>query len=182
MSPAARQPALEIAIAWRLHASWSTLRLLERVARHVAAAEGFSTGRLSVAVVGARRMTTLHERYLGLAEPTDVLAFDLGTNRKRGVLDAEVVVCADVARRRSRTTLHRIANQSRRTTAPSVARLLAAARAELALYVTHGLLHLAGYEDHTPAGFRRMHAREDQLLSELGLGPVFDRGKPQHDA
>jgi probable rRNA maturation factor len=49
-----------------------------------------------------------------------------------------------------------------------------AARAELALYLTHGILHLAGYNDHRPAEFRRMHAREDTLLAEFGLGPVFN--------
>ncbi|HQL55899.1 MAG TPA: rRNA maturation RNAse YbeY [Phycisphaerae bacterium] len=43
----------------------------------------------------------------------------------------------------------------------------------MALYVVHGILHLAGYDDHTARDFERMHAREDQLLERLGLGPVF---------
>ena len=153
---------LEIELVWRLRKSWRAAALLERVAAHVAAAEGFRTGRLSVAVVGRRAMSTLHDRFLGLAEPTDVLSFDLGTDRRRRVLDGEIVVCADVALARC--------GQPRR---PGTQ--LAAARAELALYVTHGILHLAGYDDHGPADFRRMHAREDKLLSQLGLGPVFHR-------
>ena len=151
---------LQIAVTWRL------VRLLERVAAHVAAAEGFRTGRLSVAVIGTRAMTTLHQRFLGVAQPTDVLSFDLGTNRKQGKLDGEIVLCADAALRRARDRAKRPENAARRNP-------LAAARAELALYLTHGILHLAGYDDHAPADYHRMHAREDELLCELGLGPVF---------
>ncbi|MGD8452960.1 MAG: rRNA maturation RNase YbeY [Phycisphaerae bacterium] len=156
MRPA--QPPLDITVSWQLRESWRALRLLWQVAGHVAAAEGFHSGSLSVVVVGARAMSTLHQRYRGQPGPTDVLAFDLGTERRRGILDGEIVLCADVARRRA----------GRRGLAP--------ARAELALYLAHGVLHLAGYDDHSPAGFRRMHAREDDLLSELGLGRVFARG------
>lgn len=133
-------------------------RLLERVARHVATAEGFTTGSLSIAVVGRRAMATLHTRYAGAPGATDVLAFDLGSDRRAATLDAEIVVCADVARRAAR----------RRGGAPAV-------YAELALYVVHGVLHVAGYDDHTPTGFARMHAREDDLLTECGLGAVFQK-------
>ena len=148
---------IDLAITWRLRTSWRAVPLLRTVAHHVASAEGFRTGQLSIAVVGARAMATLHKRYMNLPNPTDVLTFDLGTDRHHGVLDAEIVVCADVARRQAR----------RRQ------KTLAAARHELALYVVHGLLHLAGYDDHTPADFSRMHAREDELLTALGLGAVF---------
>lgn len=99
---------------------------------------------------------------MGLNAPTDVLAFDLGCARRQGWLDGEIVLCADIARREA----------ARRGGA------LAAARAELALYLVHGLLHLAGYDDHTPRGFQRMHQREDELLNKLGWGPVFRRGFP----
>lgn len=148
----------DIDISWRLRESWRAQALLRRVAEHVAASEGFRVGFLNVVVVGARAMSTLHRRYHGQSGPTDVLAFDLGTERRRGVLDGEIVICADVARRRAGR------------------RGLPIARAELALYLAHGLLHLSGYDDHSPADFRRMHAREDDLLSELGLGRVFARG------
>ncbi|MBN2445620.1 MAG: rRNA maturation RNase YbeY [Phycisphaerae bacterium] len=126
---------------------------MRRVAFGVAAAEGLRQGQLSITVVGQHAMSTLHERHLGESGPTDVLSFDLGSDVTRGLLDAEIVVCADVARRHERT--------------------LAAARRELALYVAHGILHIAGYDDHAPADFKRMHAREDELLTQLGLGAVF---------
>ncbi len=147
-------------VHWQPRNSWRAVPLLHRVAAHTLQAEGFTSGRLSVAVVGASAMATLHRRVLGQPGPTDALSFDLGTDHPRGHVEGEVVVCADVARRRA----------ARR------GRSLQAARAELALYVVHGILHLAGYDDKTPAGFRRMHGREDQILSELGLGTVFRSG------
>jgi probable rRNA maturation factor len=152
--------AVEVAIAWKLRTAWRAEALLRRAALHAAMREGFTAGSLSVTVVGAWRMATLHERYMNVAGPTDVLTFDLGTDPDAGLLDGEVIVCADVARR----------------TAARTSKTLAAARAELALYVVHGVLHLAGYDDHDEADFARMHAREDELLTELGLGRVFDAG------
>jgi probable rRNA maturation factor len=144
------------------------LNLLRRAARHALVAEGFNSGDVSIVVVGARAMATLHERYLDIPGPTDVLTFDLGTNRGRGPIDGEIIVCADVAARTARRA------GSARLPGDKTARQLArAARAELALYVVHGVLHLAGYDDRTPRGFARMHRREDELLRELGLGPVF---------
>jgi probable rRNA maturation factor len=142
-----------VEVASRLPDQSAVRAWLRRVARHVAAAEGFTRGELSVAVVGARRMAGLHRHYLGEAGPTDVLTFDLGCDRRQGRLDAEVVLCRDVARRRA-------AEQGGTATAW---------RTELALYLIHGVLHLAGHDDRSPRTARRMHAREAELLGELGL-------------
>jgi probable rRNA maturation factor len=130
---------------------------------HAAGAEGFHDGQLSIAVVGRRAMSTLHERFMQQTGPTDVLSFDLGTDKRGGVLEGEVIVCADVARQRARTR----------------GGTLRAAREELTLYVVHGVLHLAGYDDRRPRDFDRLHAREDALLRELGLGAVFEEGHPK---
>ena len=147
------QPGIQIQIQATVHLKPNELKLLEQIAQQVCAAEAFSDGSLSIAIVGAAAMSRLHLAHSGIPGPTDVLTFDLGCDRRRGTVDAEIVVCRDVARRR---------NPSRPVN-------------ELALYVTHGILHLAGHDDHTPRGFARMHAREDELLTRLGLGPVFSR-------
>ncbi|MCX7417380.1 MAG: rRNA maturation RNase YbeY [Planctomycetia bacterium] len=47
-------------------------------------------------------------------------------------------------------------------------------RQELAYYVIHGLLHLSGYDDHSPADRRKMRGRERSLLKSIGL-PVPPR-------
>ena len=178
-----RSHVLHVAIAWRLRKSWRAAALLKRVAHYAAAAAGFRFGDLSIAVVGDAAMRRLHAAHLHDPRPTDVLTFDLGTHRRSGRLDAEIIVCADVARRcaaaRSRGPIHdRPLREARRcaaarSRAPVRDHALREARRELALYVVHGVLHLAGYNDHRPTDFRRMHAREDELLRELGLGAVF---------
>jgi len=38
-------------------------------------------------------------------------------------------------------------------------------------------LHLCGFDDRTDRQFSRMHAMEDQILTRLGIGPVFARGE-----
>lgn len=147
---------LDVRVAWTVRREvGNCASLMRRAAFATAAAEGARTGTISIAVVGARRMAALHARHSGIAGPTDVLTFDLGGSPRR--LDGEIIVCADVAARR------------------------AAARgiplgSELALYVVHGVLHLCGYDDHTRRGFQRMHAREDEILVNLGVGAVFRAG------
>ena len=44
---------------------------------------------------------------------------------------------------------------------------------ELTLYVIHGLLHICGYDDLTPAEKHIMRGRERAVLSGLGLQPVY---------
>jgi probable rRNA maturation factor len=145
-----------IDVDWRVRAPARTAAL-RRAALHAAESEGFRAGRVCIAVVGRRAMAALHLRHCGAAGPTDVLTFDLGTERRRGWIEGAIVTCADVARRSAR----------RRRIDPT---------RELALYVTHGVLHLAGYDDESPHGFERMHRREDELLAEAGLGAAFDAG------
>lgn len=172
--PAADGPAgLDIQVAWRRGAE-ADQSLLGRVARFAARAEGFRRGFLSIAVVGARVMARLHRQRLGVEGPTDVLTFDLGSDPTRGQLAGEIIVCAEVARRAVRRQGN--LGSSARFAMHSAERHAAATMRELALYVVHGVLHLAGYDDVAPDGFERMHRREDVILTRAGLGPLFSRG------
>jgi len=130
-------------------------RIRELVA-FLAAAEGRPIEAVDIAVVGARRMATLNRRYLGDDGPTDVLSFDLGSGPTGG-LCGQVIVCSDLAVRQAANRGH-------------------APWRELLLYITHGLLHLLGYDDRTAAGARRMHRREDELLEMFGIGRVYGEG------
>ena len=109
--------------------------------------------RLSVALVDDATMTELHARYLTVREPTDVLTFDLHENDAE-VIDAEIVISLDAARRESNQRRHPVAD-------------------EVLLYAIHGTLHLLGYDDHNADDAEVMHAREDELLTALGVGPIF---------
>ena len=155
------RPSLRVAVSSTLRRRVGCERWLRGIAERVARACGFADGMLSVAIVGRKRMRRLNREHLGHDFDTDVLSFDLGCDPRAGRIEGEIVVSFDMARRVARRR------------ARSDAELGRELRRELALYVTHGILHLAGYDDAAPEAARRMHAREDELLTALGLGPVY---------
>ena len=108
----------------------------------------------SVALVNDARMSELHQQFMNIAGPTDVLTFELDHDARGRVIAGEVVVCVPEARRQARERGIEL-------------------RMELLLYALHGLLHLCGFDDRTARGFRTMHRREDDILTALGFGPVF---------
>lgn len=116
--------------------------------------EGIHRGCLDVAVVDEPTMCRLHADHLDDDSPTDVLSFDLREKPLPGAIDGQIIVCQTVARRVARERGTRWSD-------------------ELLLYVIHGCLHLAGYDDRTAAQAAPMHAREDELLTLLGVGRVF---------
>ena len=123
------------------------------------AREGVERAEISILIVGDRRMARLHEEWLGVRGPTDVITFDLAgpDGHGDGGLRGDIVVSAETARR--------------------VARELGwAPRHELAYYVVHGLLHLAGHDDLDPVRRRAMRARERVLMAAAGL-PRPPRGR-----
>jgi len=130
-------------------------RRIIRALRFVLQQHGCTCGTLSVALVDDTAMADLHDRYLSIPTTTDVLTFDLRDTISSPV-DGEIVICTDVAARESARRGHSLAD-------------------EVLLYTVHGCLHLLGYDDHSTEDAARMHAREDQLLVELGVGTVFRR-------
>jgi probable rRNA maturation factor len=101
---------------------------------------------LSLAVVDGREMTRLNRRFTGRTGQTDVLAFPLADAPSPGApLIGEIVVNASLARREAR----------RRGVRPIH---------ELMLYVVHGALHLAGFDDHRPQDRTAMYSREKEVL------------------
>jgi probable rRNA maturation factor len=132
----------------------SVARIRATAARALAAL-GRSEMEVHVTVVDDRRMRSLHARYLGERTATDVLAFDLATPGPSPRL-GEVIVSAQTA-----------ARQARRLGAPVAL--------EVDLLVVHGLLHLAGYDDHDPSAARRMHIRARAILSSGRRRPLPER-------
>ncbi len=108
-------------------------------------------GEVRVRLVGDAEMSDAHARYKDTPGTTDVLTFDLSDG---GVLDADLLVCVDEARRRASDMGHPVTH-------------------ELILYIVHGVLHCVGFDDAAPADARAMHREEDRILSAIGLGPVF---------
>ncbi len=113
---------------------------------------------LSIAVIPASQISRLHKQYLNDPTPTDVLTFELDQSPAGKPLSGEIVLCSTIARSRAKSLGHPICH-------------------ELLLYAIHGLLHLSDFDDRTARGFAAMHAKEDQILTSLGIGPVFSRSR-----
>ena len=117
---------------------------------------------LGIYLVAEIEMTRMNETFLGHRGCTDVITFDYTEprgNRTRSplarstlptsMLHGEIFICMDEALRQSK--IFKVSWQS-----------------ELARYLVHGILHLCGYEDGRAADRKKMKAREDQLLEQLG--------------
>ncbi len=124
------------------------LRLLKAATREVLEGEGIQAATISIAIVDDSTMQRLNSKFLRHDYPTDVLSFVL--DRDGTTLDGEIIVSADTA-------------------ASSCETFGWSAQSELALYVIHGLLHLVGFDDHSPADRRRMRAKEEEYLARLQI-------------
>jgi probable rRNA maturation factor len=86
-------------------------------------------------LVSDRRMTQLHQKFMQLSGPTDVLTFQHG----------EIFISVETAKRHAR----RFGNSLEH---------------ELRLYIVHGLLHLHGFDDRTQTSARKMQKAQDKIL------------------
>lgn len=105
---------------------------------------------LSVVFLGPRRMQELNRTFLDHDWVTDVIAFNLdgeGLNWPQPTA-GEVIVCPKMA----------VENGVRFGTTPV---------REIVLYMVHGLLHLAGMDDSTDEGRRRMDSEQGRILAKL---------------
>jgi probable rRNA maturation factor len=117
----------------------STARL-RRTAAGALVAVGRAAAELHVALVTDAAIRELNARFRGVRRRTDVLAFPLDPP-----FCGEIVISVETASR-----------QARRSRVPLAL--------ELDLLVTHGVLHLVGYDDREPVEARLMHEREREIL------------------
>jgi probable rRNA maturation factor len=108
---------------------------------------------LSISLVDPDEIAELHERWLDLPGPTDVLSFPMdelrvpgpGQPASPGVL-GDIVICPQVAAEQGQAAGH-------------------GTTAELELLLTHGVLHLLGHDHALPEEHAVMFALQDQLLA-----------------
>ena len=117
---------------------------VRRLVRRILREERAGKKSLSFAFVDDREIRKLNRKFLRHDYVTDVLAF-----RMDGTVFGEVVVSTETADREA---------QGRGITREE----------ELLRYVAHGVLHLLGYEDHTPKERERMWERQEGYLRLLG--------------
>lgn len=128
-------------------------RGIERIVRRALRVEGVAWAEIGVVLVDDRRIAALHRRWLGVPGPTDVITFDLAAGRGRQggpTVVGDIVVSTETAR----TAARRVGWTPQR---------------ELTYLVVHGLLHLTGHDDRTPADRRAMRVRERAVMRACGL-------------
>ena len=139
-----------------LDAGW-----LQRIGEQVLTLEGADPkAELGLVITGQERVRELNREYLDWDEPTDVLAFPMLAADEEpasfvpppdGIPHlGEVIISYPQA-------VIQAGEQGHSTDK------------EIAILVTHGVLHLLGYGDETPELKKQMQAREQEILNRLGI-------------
>jgi probable rRNA maturation factor len=136
----------------------------------IAAAARFAMDRLGVSplaelsmlMVGSGVMADLHQRWMDLPGPTDVMAFPMDEADEGGLLGGgrpdspsgspallgDIVLCPEVAVEQAAAAGHSVLD-------------------ELQMLTVHGVLHLLGYDHAEPAEEREMFALQERILEEF---------------
>jgi probable rRNA maturation factor len=116
---------------------------------------GCPPGELSLAFMGDRELAKLHGQFLADPTPTDVITFEGDASAATA---GEICISVDAAVRQ-------------------VGRAQARLSGEITLYVVHGWLHLAGYDDLRPTAKRAMRRAEARALALLRRSSAVPRFK-----
>ncbi len=125
-----------------------------RCVRRALESQGITRAEISVVIMDDAGIRSINKRCLGHDWETDVITFPL-SDPDQPTLAGELVISAQTAQETARE-------------------LGVEPESELALYLVHGLLHLLGRDDQTPAGTAEMRAGEAEILH--ALGPALIRG------
>jgi probable rRNA maturation factor len=125
-----------------------------RVARTVLKSLGMDDAEVNLTFFTSQRIRVLNRVYLGKDEATDVIAFPGGEARgarrkaRKGFFLGDIAISTDRAGKNAR--LYRTGLTE-----------------EVMLYVIHGLLHLAGYDDTTKKERAAMRKKEREFLEKI---------------
>lgn len=132
-------------------------KLVKAVCKHFTRCEiGDASYEISIAIVNDAQIRKVNKQFLNRVHSTDVISFDLSNDENRKLF--ELVVNGEMAVKEAASRGH-------------------SDEAELALYITHGLLHNLGFDDSTPEQAKKMHDAEDNILQQHGFGLVYNKGK-----
>ncbi len=133
---------------------------LTKLVKDVCSRFRVSNATVSIAIVDDAEIRRVNKEFLSRDHPTDCLSFDLSdkSSRSKATKLFELVVNGERAQKEAKLRGH-------------------SGEAELALYVTHGLLHNLGFDDVTKAEAEKMHRTEDEILQQLGYGLVYNKNE-----
>lgn len=129
------------------------LSRIEELVKSICARFKLHKATVSIAIVDRKETLKINKKFLNCDSDTDVISFDLSD--EQGEKSFELVVNAEKAVDEAKKRHH-------------------CSEAELALYITHGLLHNLGFDDSSDQEAKKMHETEDLILHQLGFGTVFN--------
>ena len=127
---------------------------LEKLVRAICNRFKLSKATISIAIVDDAQIRKINKQFLNRNSTTDCLSFDLSDDDTNAPKSFELVVNAEMAVKEANSRNH-------------------SSEAELALYITHGLLHNLGFDDSSKDRLRKMHDTEDEILKQQGYGLVY---------
>jgi len=131
------------------------LSKLEALVRRICETFNVDRAAIDVSIVDDAGIIKMHQEFLQKDTTTDVISFDLSDDMEPG-RTFELIVNAEMAQRQAQKRGH-------------------STEAELALYITHGMLHNLGFDDMSEEDAKKMHKTEDDLLQELGFGIIYHK-------
>lgn len=150
------EPQIVVQIADRFGRLQIETQRIEELVKTVCRRFELARATVSIAVVDDERFCELNRRFRNSEYVSDCLSFDLSEgpeNDEHKLL--ELVVNGQMALREAELRNH-------------------SSQAELALYITHALLHNLGFDDSTEEQEEQMHKAEDEILAKLGYGLVYN--------
>ena len=127
---------------------------LEKLVRAICNRFKLSKATISIAIVDDAQIRKINKQFLNRNYTTDCLSFDLSDDDTNAPKSFELVVNAEMAVKEANSRDH-------------------SSEAELALYITHGLLHNLGFDDSSKDRLRKMRDTEDEILKQQGYGLVY---------
>ncbi|MFC1631798.1 rRNA maturation RNase YbeY [Candidatus Omnitrophota bacterium] len=123
------------------------------LAKQVLNLKGVKKAELSILFVGKARICALNQKFRGIKQPTDVLAFSMREGKDSQLhpeLLGDLVIYPEIAAQRAKDYSTSL-------------------RFELYLYLVHGILHLLGYDDTQPKKYQAMKKEQQRILTKLNL-------------
>ncbi len=123
----------------------------ERICEVVVAAarlRGFDCGQIGVRITDDPTIHEINRNHLQHDYPTDVISFDYGSCES--TIDGELVVSLETAQKNAEEMSWQVEH-------------------ELALYIVHGTLHIAGMDDQDSDARLKMRQAEQEVLRRLNV-------------
>ncbi len=158
MSTQIRNRGINVKITKSFEGTTVNVPRLKKLAKAVCWWFEISKAIVSIALIDNAEIRKANKRFLGRYNITDCLSFDL-SDVKSKTRSFELLINAEKAVEEAALRGH-------------------SSEAELALYITHALLHQLGFDDFTDKRAKKMHNLEDRILQQLGYGLVYNK-KPK---